>query len=70
MIAWLKGTVVEIAGGNVILNVHGVGYELLCSSFCAARLVVGAEAVVIVHTDVKEDSIRLYGFEDNLEKRV
>ena len=70
MIAWLQGTVVEISGGSVILNVHGVGYELVCSSFCVARLTVGAEATIVVHTDVKEDSIRLYGFDDTLEKQV
>jgi Holliday junction DNA helicase RuvA len=35
-----------------------------------AKLAQGAEAALIVFTDVKEDSISLYGFEDRLERQV
>jgi len=70
MIAWLHGTVVDVAGSTVTLNVHGVGYELLCSAHCVAGLEAGNDATIVVYTDVKEDSIRLYGFADPLEKQV
>lgn len=70
MIAWLHGTVVEIAGGTVTLNVNGVGYELACSAGCIAGLAPGGVATVVVYTDVKQDSIRLFGFADTLEKQV
>lgn len=70
MIARLRGTVVEIAGGVVTLDVGGVGYEIACSVSCAAQLEVGGAATVVIYTDVKEDSIKLYGFADTLEKQV
>lgn len=70
MIAQLKGQVLNISGRNVVLDVSGVGYEVFCSSLCLERLVIGSEASIIIYTDVKEDSIRLFGFNDQLEKQV
>ena len=70
MFAKLRGIVDEVEASMVTLDVHGVGYELFCSGGCVAQLVRGQEATIIVFTDVNEDSIRLYGFADTLEKQV
>ena len=70
MIARLKGVVGELHGTIVTLDVNGVGYEILASLALAQKLEVGAKADVTVYTDVKEDSIRLFGFSDALEKQV
>ncbi len=70
MIASLKGTVAEISGSHVTLEVQGVGYQVRCSRGVLSRLSPGGEAALVVYTDVKEDSINLYGFEDRLEKQV
>ena len=70
MISLLKGTVAEISGAQVTLEVHGVGYEVRCSQACLAALAEGQETALVVYTDVKEDSISLYGFADRLEKQV
>src|SRR5262245_52116349 len=70
MIGQLSGTVTQLFGQVVLLDVGGVGYEVHCSFACVQRLSVGATATIVVHTDVKEDSIRLYGFDDYLEKQV
>lgn len=70
MIGALRGLVLDIAGNLVTLDVQGVGYEARCSQACLAKLTVGAEAALVIFTDVKEDSISLYGFEDRLEKQV
>lgn len=70
MIASLSGTVLDISGNIVVLDVGGVGYEVICSSGCLKAARAGSELKIITHTDVKEDHIRLYGFEDQLEKRV
>jgi Holliday junction DNA helicase RuvA len=59
-----------MAGNTVTLNVQGVGYEVLCSAHCIAGLAPESDATIVVYTDVKEDSIRLYGFADSLEKQV
>lgn len=70
MIALLEGVVISVAGTVVVLDVHGVGYELRCSRTCIDQLEEGSAARIIVHTEVKEDSITLYGFGDSLEKQV
>ncbi|NLF25587.1 MAG: Holliday junction branch migration protein RuvA [Deltaproteobacteria bacterium] len=70
MIGALSGTVSDISGNRITLDVQGVGYELCCSRASLEKLVQGEEAALIVFTDVKEDSINLYGFEDRLEKQV
>lgn len=70
MIAMLRGRVEQILGRVVTLDVGGVGYEVICSHRCLERLQPGNETTVVVHTDVREDSIRLYGFEDQLERQV
>jgi Holliday junction DNA helicase RuvA len=70
MFAKLRGIVDEIDVNVVTLDVHGVGYELFCSGGCVARLERGSEATIVVFTDVNENSIRLYGFADPLEKQV
>lgn len=70
MISWLQGTVQEIYGTIVTLNVGGVGYEVNATRAALAGLEVGEQASFTVFTDVKEDSIRLYGFAERLEREV
>lgn len=70
MIARLTGKVVEMASGIVILDVNGVGYSVACTRNCQQLLQVDQDVTITVHTEVREDSISLYGFEDLVEKRV
>jgi Holliday junction DNA helicase RuvA len=70
MIARIQGQCVERKSNVLTLDVHGVGYELICSQPVLDRAVLGQELTVTVYTDVKEDSITLFGFADTLEKQV
>jgi Holliday junction DNA helicase RuvA len=70
MIARLRGTVVECTGNQIILDVQGVGYLLTCTSNLIGSLSSNEEVDVTVHTEVREDSIQLFGFSDLLEKRI
>ncbi|MGI6680424.1 MAG: Holliday junction branch migration protein RuvA [Bdellovibrionota bacterium] len=70
MIGALKGIVSDIESKSILLDVSGVYYEIFCSYKCKASLKIGQETTVVIYTDVKEDSIKLYGFEDKLEKQV
>lgn len=70
MIALLSGTVREIDGRFVTLDVNGVGYEVRCSTGCLADLTEGQPARIVVYTDVREEAINLYGFRDRLEKQA
>ncbi len=69
MIGKLKGTVDEIAEDHVIVDVHGVGYVAFCSARTLGNLPGAGEAVVLhIETYVREDMIRLYGFQSPLER--
>jgi len=70
MIGSLRGIVEHISGPTVLLNVQGVGYELLCSRTLVETLALDAEGKMVVYTDVNQDHIRLYGFLDQLEKQT
>ena len=70
MIAKLTGKISEIFNSTVTIDVNGVGYEVFCSQECIQSLQVDHNAVITIYTDVKEDSISLYGFKDSQEKQV
>lgn len=69
MIGKLKGTVDEIGEDYCVLDVHGVGYVAYCSARTLASLSGPGEAAVLhIETYVREDMIRLYGFQSELER--
>ncbi len=69
MIGKLKGTVDEIGEDYCVVDVHGVGYVAYCSMRTLAGLSGVGEAVVLfIETYVREDMIRLYGFQSTLER--
>jgi len=70
MIARLVGKVVDLSGNVVVLDAAGVGYEVACTSDCVSKLVLGESAELVIYTEVREDNIRLFGFEDKLEKQT
>ena len=62
MIARLAGTVAEIVGDAVIVDVNGVGYAVGVPLRSAEAMREGEPCVLSVHTVVREDAITLYGF--------
>lgn len=71
MIAWLEGNLREKAPTRIILDVQGVGYELLIPLATFETLPdVGKTVSLLVHTAVREDAITLYGFATALEKEL
>ena len=71
MIAYLKGMVAGADAGSLVLDVGGVGYQLLMSSKAlGAQPPSGSPAMVWVHLQVKDDGITLYGFKDLAEKTM
>ncbi|MCX2725392.1 Holliday junction branch migration protein RuvA [Roseibium salinum] len=63
MIGKLKGVVDSYGEDHVILDVHGVGYQVHCPSRILQGLPrTGEAAVLFIETIVREDMIRLYGF--------
>jgi len=71
MIAWLEGNLREKAPTRIVLDVQGVGYELLVPLSTFETLPdLGKTVSLLVHTAVREDAIQLYGFASSLEKEL
>lgn len=68
MIGHLKGSVVKIGAGHVILSCHGVGYRVAATRATLLPLKVGSEASLWTHLAVREDVLDLYGFGDEEEQ--
>lgn len=69
MIGKLKGVVDEIGEDYCVVDVHGVGYVAYCSTHTLSNLPgEGVAATLFIETYVREDMIRLYGFETALER--
>jgi holliday junction DNA helicase RuvA len=69
MIGKLKGSVDSLAEDHLILDVKGVGFLVHCSSRTLGRLPRSGEpATLAIETQVREDSIRLYGFTSEAER--
>lgn len=69
MIGKLKGTIDSYSEDYVILDVHGVGYQVHCSARTLQALPPQGEAAALsIETHVREDQIRLFGFTSDHER--
>ncbi len=70
MIAKLKGILDSILEDSLIIDVHGVGYEVRISESIKLRLPsVGDPLILFVQTVVRQDETYLCGFLEELHKR-
>lgn len=70
MVGYLKGKVIYSGEGVVLLDVNGVGYEVVCSGALFARLVNEKQGEAYTYLQVREDGISLYGFVSLEEKNM
>ena len=69
MIGKLKGIIDSSSEDYLILDVHGVGYIIFCSAKTLQKLpAMGEPAELLIETHVREDMIRLYGFQTEAER--
>ncbi|CCJ06318.1 Holliday junction branch migration protein RuvA [Methylocystis sp. SC2] len=69
MIGKLKGLIDSYGEDFVILDVNGVGYVVHCSTRTLQKLPrVGEASALAIETQVREDSIRLFGFTSEAER--
>lgn len=68
MIAYIKGTLVSIQNDTVILDVQGIGYEIICANPFAFQEALNKEILIHTYHHVREDAQSLYGFKDDHEK--
>ncbi len=70
MIAYLNGNIIQMDTESAVLDVQGVGYEVLCSVNTLDHLAVGSPAKLFIHTHVREDALVLFGFQTANEKQL
>jgi Holliday junction DNA helicase RuvA len=64
MIATLSGTVKSLTPDRAIIEVGGVGMNVLINAHTSNSLTVGAHANLFTSLVVREDSLTLFGFSD------
>jgi len=70
MIAFVRGPVAAVTLSSAVLEVGGVGLELMCTPNTLATLRTGQVATLPTSMVVREDSMTLFGFVDEDEKQV
>jgi Holliday junction DNA helicase RuvA len=72
MIGYLRGKIIEVLGDAALIDVQGVGYEVLASSNTLGDFttLLGKDIIVWIHTHVREDALTLFGFHDKEEKNL
>ena len=60
MIAFVNGVVRIIRSDRVVLDVHGVGYEVYLANALSQKM--GDELFLYTYQHVREDAILLFGF--------
>ena len=69
MIAKLSGILDSVAADSLIIDVHGVGYQVFASGRTLSRVGQAGDPVsLLIDTHVREDHIHLYGFADAAEQ--
>ena len=70
MIAHLSGTLLEKTPRCVVVETHGVGYEVIVPLSTFYALPDEGNAALHIHTQVREDAITLFGFFTPEEKAI
>jgi holliday junction DNA helicase RuvA len=70
MIAFVRGRVAAVTLSSAVVEVGGVGLEVMCAPGTLATLRTGREATLPTSMVVREDSLTLFGFADEDEKQT
>lgn len=70
MIAFVRGEVAAITLNSAVLEVGGVGLEVMCTPATLATLRIGQPATLPTSMVVREDSLTVFGFTDDDEKAL
>lgn len=70
MIAFVRGTVAALTLNSAVIDVGGVGMQIMCAPNTLARLRIGQESQIATSMVVREDSLTVFGFADTDERDV
>lgn len=68
MIAYVKGMLAAVQEQHVIVDVGGIGYEIICPNPYAFQSALDQEVLIHTYHHVREDAQHLYGFKNEDEK--
>lgn len=68
MIGRLTGKLDAVGESHLIIDVNGVGYEVQASARTLRNLQIGDTISLTIDTHVREDAIRLFGFNSEVER--
>lgn len=71
MLARIEGQLSDISTDTVIIDTHGVGYEVMLSARTMQQLpALGETVILFLHTHVREDQFALFGFLHREERNI
>ena len=70
MIGYLSGKIISSKPTQLLLDVNGVGYDINISINTFEKIAEKETVSLFIHTNVKDDSISLYGFYNEAEKEM
>lgn len=71
MIGRLRGILLEVKAPDILIDVHGVAYDVKAPlSTCYRLPEVGQEIILLTHLAVREDAHTLFGFIDKHERSL
>lgn len=70
MITYVKGLLTEIRDQSIVIEVQGLGYELLCGNPYEFQHEENEEVHVHTYQHVREDVLQLYGFKHEHQKSL
>ena len=62
MIAFVRGTAVDMTENSVIVEAGGIGYEIYITGTDLSQIHMGEEVKIHTYFNVREDAMQLYGF--------
>ena len=62
MIAFVRGTAVDMTENSVIVEAGGIGYEIYMTGTDLSQIHMGEEVKIHTYFNVREDAMQLYGF--------
>ncbi len=68
MIGKLRGKVDAVGESYLLIDVNGVGYEVQASAKTLRNLKAGDDVTLTIDTHVREDAIKLFGFQSEHER--
>src|SRR5215510_8162699 len=70
MIGLLRGEIIDKEEGGILLEVAGVGYEVLMPTTLLDVLEVGERTRIFTHLHVREQELTLFGFPNKEELQL